>query len=431
MSDEHPHGDSTRVISAGRIITGKPGEVKERASVVISDGNIKWVGNTDDIPVEYADVTQERYPSSTMLPGLIETHAHFGARNGSQPKVPNPELHVQGWNALYSAKVLHQLASIGITSVQSLGSKFYTDVAVSQAVEQGLIEGPRVVPAEPMITTTGGHDWKDGSEVDSLDDIRHAVREHHKAGAAVIKVAATGGFMTPGTAQWNAQFTTEELRVFVDEAHRLGKHLAVHAHGTQGIRRAVDAGVDYIAHATFIDEDGITRFDGSLADRIADAGIYVDVASPPSYPPVAHETIAPRAFDLFSHGVRIVTGHDIGAVIPPYGYLYGLEQLELAGIPRSEILIAATSRAAAAIGLAGVAGVIERDYSADLLVVDGDPLKDLKALHNRQLIVIRGKNFIPEKLPTYEGRKVPSQAGPVSVLGRRSEALRRQQLQQW
>ncbi|MFT8648899.1 MAG: amidohydrolase family protein [Bifidobacterium psychraerophilum] len=430
MSEEHRNSHSTRIVSASRIITGKPDEVIPDGSVVISDGNIEWVGATASIPVKYEAIVSDSFPLSTILPGLIETHAHLGARSGSQAAVPNPALHVQGWNALHSVKILRQLASVGITSVQSLGSKYYTDVAVSQAVEQGLIEGPRVVPAGPMITTTGGHDWHDGAEVDSINDIRHAVREHHKAGASVIKVAATGGFMTPGTAQWNAQFSTDELRVFVSEAHRLGKLLAVHAHGTEGIRRSVDAGVDYIAHATFISEDGTTRFDAALADRIAESGIYVDVASPPSFPPVANETIAPRAFDLFSHGVRIVTGHDIGAVIPAYGYLYGLEQLELAGIPRSEILIAATSRASAAIGLAGVAGVIESGYSADLLVVDGNPLDDLKALYHKQLILIRGKTFIPEEIPIYEGRQ-PSVGGPESVLGQRQAALIRKQLQQW
>jgi imidazolonepropionase-like amidohydrolase len=181
MSQEQSNSQSLRIISASRIITGKPDEVIPDGSVVISDGIVQWVGATANIPVEYEGIIRENFPSSTILPGLIETHAHLGARSGSQAAVPNPALHVQGWNALHSVKILRQLASVGITSVQSLGSKYYTDVAVSQAVEQGLIEGPRVVPAGPMITTTGGHDWHDGAEVDSIDDIRHAVREHKKS----------------------------------------------------------------------------------------------------------------------------------------------------------------------------------------------------------------------------------------------------------
>lgn len=216
--------------------------------------------------------------------GLIETHAHLGARPRSHPDVPAPEWHEQGWNALHSVFWARQLASVGVTSVQSLGSAFYTDVVLREAINRGLVEGPRIVAAGPMITTTAGHDWRTGSEVDSIDDIRHAVREHHKAGVDVIKVGATGGFFTPGSAQRKAQFTVEELSALVEDAHRLGHRVAVHAHGTEGIQRAVEARVDYIAHGTFISDNGTTKFIPELADEIARKGIYVDVAAPPSYP---------------------------------------------------------------------------------------------------------------------------------------------------
>ena len=422
-----------RVISAGTVITGRPDEVLHNAALVIDGKTIEWVGGLNDLPERYASWSREVYPDSTVLPGLVETHAHFGARPGSAPNVSAPELHEQGWNALHSLFWARRLASVGVTSAQSLGSAFYTDVALREAIDQGLAEGPRIVAAGPMITTTGGHDWRGGSEVDSIDDIRHAVREHHKAGVDVIKVGATGGFFTPGTAQWKAQFTVEELSALVEDAHRLGHRVAVHAHGTQGIRRAVEAGVDYIAHGTFISDDGTTRFEPELAREIARKGIYVDVAAPPSYPPVPGETIAPRARDLYGQGVKIVTGHDIGAVIPPEAYLFGLYQLEEAGIPRPEILIAATSRAAAAIGLAGVTGVLAPRYEADLLVVDGNPLDDLTALERKRRIVIRGRDFHPDFVPEYHGRHAGAgDHDPTdSVLARRFERLQRANLQNW
>ena len=426
-----------RVVSAARVITGKPGEVINQGSVVFAEGVILWVGPTAELPAEYGYVSPETFPAASILPGLVETHAHLGARPGQGPRVPDAVRHAQGWNALHSVHVLRQLGSIGITSAQSLGAKFYTDVAIREAVAQGLIDGPRIVAAGPMVTTTAGHDWADGAEVDSLDDIRHAVREHHKAGADTVKMAVTGGFFTPGSAQWKAQFSLGEIRTLVEEAHRLGKLVAVHAHGTEGIERAVAAGVDYIAHGTFISNDGTTRFEPALADAIAEAGIYVDVAAPPSFPPVPGETIAPRALELYQHGVRIVTGHDIGAVIPAYGYLYGLKQLEEAGIPRGEILIAATSRAAAAIGLAGITGVLEADYEADFLVVEGNPLDSLDALDHRHLIVTRGKNFQPDPLPEYHGREEEPGADPhapgrtENELARRLRAVSRQELQRW
>lgn len=422
------------VVSASHLLTGRPGEVIDEAALALRGSQIEWVGPLRELPEEFHAVRREDYSGSTILPGLVETHAHLGARPGQGPRVPDADRHREGWNALHSVQVLRHLGSIGITSAQSLGSKYYTDVAVREAVAQGLLDGPRIVAAGPMVTTTAGHDWKDGAEVDSLTDIRHAVRDHHKAGADVIKLAVTGGFFTPGTAQWKAQFTTGEIATAVQEAHRLGKLVAVHAHGTEGISRAVDAGVDYIAHATFIGDDGRTAFDPTLAERIAAAGIYVDVAAPPSFPAVPGETIAPRAHDLYSHGVRIVTGHDIGAVIPAHAYLYGLHQLEEAGIPRSEILIAATSRAAAAIGLAGITGVLAPEYEADFLVVAGNPLEDLHALEHRQRIVTRGKVFIADPLPEYHGRELIAAGAPGSTdseLARRAHQLARKDLQRW
>lgn len=425
--------DGARAVTAGRILTGRPGEELTDGCLVFDTEQIRWVGPRADLPAEYAQLRIEEYPDATILPGLVETHAHLGSRPGGGPRVPDAGRHAQAWNALHSVHVLRQLGSMGITSAQSLGSRFYTDVAVREAVAQGLLDGPRIVAAGPMITTTGGHDWADGAEVDSLDDIRHAVREHHKAGTDVIKAAVTGGFFTPGSAQWRAQFSTEEIRVLVDEAHRLGKPVAVHAHGTEGIERAVDAGIDYIAHGTFISDDGTTRFEPALADRIAEAGIYVDVAAPPSYPPVPGETIAPRALDLYRRGVRIVTGHDIGAVIPAHAYLFGLYQLEEAGIPRPEILTAATSRAAAAIGLAGVTGVLAPEYQADFLVVDGNPLDGLAALERKDLIVMRGRTFVPDPVPEYHGRGTGdgAPASPDSVLARRGRDLERSRSQRW
>jgi len=124
------------------------------------------------------------------------------------------------------------------------------DVAVREAIDNGDVRGPRVVASGPQITTTAGHSYHAGAEVDSLDQIRYEVRHHHKMGVDTIKVMATGGFMTGGSAPWFAQFSQGELDVLIAEAHRLGKWTAAHAHGVQGIERAVRAGVDYVKTAT-------------------------------------------------------------------------------------------------------------------------------------------------------------------------------------
>jgi imidazolonepropionase-like amidohydrolase len=382
-----------RVLRAARLFTGATtGHILDGA-VVVRDGLIAWSGPAADLPQPQRDWAVTDYGDATILPGLVETHAHLGSyARAVQPDVPDPARHAVGFEALASVKIARQLATVGVTTVQSLGGAHYLDVALREAVAAGLIEGPRIVAAGPPITPTGGHDWQDGGEADSLAGLRRQVRDHHKAGADAIKIMATGGFMSHSTAPWNAQFTVEEFRVVVDEAHRLGLHVAAHAHGTQGIERVVEAGVDFIAHGSFVGPDGRTAFDPALADRIAARGIYVDTCAPPSYPPVAGET-NPHVLALWRHGVKVVPGHDIGAVAPASGYTQGLKRWAAAGLPTAEILVAATSRAAAAVGLAGVTGALLPGYSAEILVVAGDPLADLAALDRVIEVVIFGRAF--------------------------------------
>ena len=389
-------------MTAERLIT-EPGQPTiERGAVVIEAGAIAWVGPVDVLPEVYATYPVTRHPRGTILPGLVETHAHPGTYAQVLPQTTSDERHDQARVAFSSVASARQLASVGVTTVQSLGSRYFADVALREAIASGLIAGPRIVAAGPQLTTSAGHAWSTGGEVDSITEIRKAVRDHHKAGVDVIKVMATGGFMTARTAPWNAQFTTEELRVLVEDAHRLGKHTAAHAHGTEGIRRAVEAGIDYIAHASFVDADGRTNVDPDLADLIAEKGVYVDTCSPPSWPQVPGETVTPRARELYEHGVRIVTGNDIGAVWPPSGFTFALKQLEASGLPREEVLRAATSRAAAAVGLGGVTGILAPSYAADLIVADGDPLADLGALDHLLEIVIDGRTFTPDPIPPFE-----------------------------
>ena len=283
----------------------------------------------------------------------------------------------------------------------SPGARHYVDVAVRDAVDNGDVRGPRIIASGPQITTTGGHSYHAGAEVDSLEQIRHEVRHHHKMGVDTIKVMATGGFMTGGSAPWFAQFGQDELEVLFAEAHRLGRWTAAHAHGTQGIERAVRAGVDFVAHASFVTAHGRSEFDAALADEMARAGVYVECTITADMPQMLRrdESYAPPARQLWEHGVRIVAGHDAGIpAVPQRGYVGGLEALEWVGLPRTEVILAATSRAAAAIGCAGVTGVLAEGFEADLIAVAGDPREGLGALRNLTLVVTRGREFVPDRL---------------------------------
>jgi len=394
--------DAGILLTASRLWTGT-GDLVEDGAALVRDGSVVWAGPRTQAPAEAGSARRVDHPGATILPGLVETHAHLshGSPPLSRPTLAT-ERHQVPWDVLSSLHTARVLASQGVTTVQSLGARSFTDVTLREAVSAGVVQAPRIVASGPQITTTGGHSWRNGGEVDSLDDIRHTVREHHKWGVDVVKVMATGGFMTEGSAPWNPQFSTEELRVLVGEAHRLGKHTAAHAHGTEGIRRSMEAGIDYIAHASFTGEDGVTGFDPHLADEMAERGTFVDVSAVPTFPPVEGEHFGARARELWEHGVGIVTGSDIGAVLPPEGYLWVLQQLAASGIPPREVLVAATSRAAASVGLAGVTGALLPGYDADLIVVGGNPLEDIADLRDLRLVLLRGGESIPEAFEAYE-----------------------------
>lgn len=419
-----------RVLTAKRVFVGTSGENLNDASVVIKDERIAWVGPTVALPADYAHVDETNYGDATILPGLIETHAHLASYSRVvQPDVTDPSFHDVSWQTLSSVKIARQLASVGVTSVQSLGAANYVDVALREAITNGFVAGPRIVAAGPPVTLTGGHSWNNGGEVDSIPEIVHQVREHHKAGADVIKVMATGGFMSHSTCPWNAQFTTAEFKALIDDAHRLGKRVASHAHGTQGIERVTQAGIDFIAHASFVGLDGKTDFQPKIADEIARKGIYTDSSSVPVWPAVDGPEGAPIVWQLYQHGVLITPGHDIGAVYPASAYTYGLKTLEDAGLPRGEILIAATSRAAAAIGLSGIAGVLAPGYAADVIVATGDPLANLDALNHLQEVIISGRTFDREYVAPFDPavRLAQDVAAPGGPNDKRAEWFDKQQ----
>ena len=456
---ERLDGRSATLVSADRLLTGRRGQAEGSLETIgIQSGNvgdaesvrarttdqggavllrgryIVAVGTTADLEgrltellpdVDPREVTRLDLPGTTLMPGLIETHDHLPT-SGTDVEYPDYGPHEVARLAFNAARAARELLSEGVTSVQSLGARHYVDVALRDAVDAGDLRGPRIIASGPQITTTGGHAQTGGhahhagGAADSPDEIRRQVRHHHLMGADTIKVMATGGFMTDGSAPWFAQFTTEELRVLFDEAHRLGRWTAAHAHGTQGIERAVRAGVDYIAHASFVSAAGRSEFDPHLADEMARVGVYVDCTIVADLPGIiaADPTFAPPARQLWEHGVRIVAGHDAGIPASPQrAYVGGLQALESVGLPRTEVLLAATSRAAVAIGRAGVTGVLAPGFEADLIAVAGDPSQDLAALHDLRLVVARGREFRPDRVEGLAASQTPTEAvGPSATL---------------
>ncbi|HKI40306.1 MAG TPA: amidohydrolase family protein [Mycobacterium sp.] len=387
----------SEVLTAPRVITGD-GTVTDGA-VVIGDDALAWVGPAGALPAEYAALPRTDYPGSTIMPGLIDSHVHLGFDGG-----PNPAARMRSETdeqqlvlMLHSAR---DLLGVGVTTARDLGARAYLDVVVRDAIAAGLARGPRMVVAARPITVTGGHCWFMGGEADSEDELRRIVRTHHKRGADLIKVMSTGGFMTTGSAPWYAQFTRAQLAVIVEEAGRVDKPVAAHAHGIEGIHRAVEAGVTTLEHCSFVTETNERRFDEPLAAMIAERGIFVCPTINVNAPYVAELTgivVGEHLKAMHEMGVRLIAGTDAGIDnTPHHQYIGGLEYLVTLGFRPADVLAMATTEAAAALGVDAITGRLAAGFDADLIVVDGDPGTDIAALGKLRRVIARGRDYLPD-----------------------------------
>jgi imidazolonepropionase-like amidohydrolase len=333
-------------------------------------------------------------PGCTVVPGLIEAHAHlcFDA--------------TPGWRATFDgdtpARMLLRMAGngrrmleAGITTVRDLGAPTPLAIELRDAIASGLVEGPRLLVSGAPITTTGGHCWFMGGECDGEPGIRKAVRERVKAGVDWIKVMATGGNMTPRTNTFAPQFTVDELRACVEEAHRLRQRVTAHAHGIEGIRVATEAGVDGIEHCSFTTPGGY-EFDQNLIDAIAARGIVVSPTVSIGFrrwPDDGRREQRARILkSFFDSGCPVVMSTDCGIPgVPHEALAAGMEVLcEATGATPVDILRLATSRSAELLGLKDL-GVIAPGAIADLLIVEGDPTANLADLERVRYVIRAGR----------------------------------------
>ncbi|HUA28274.1 MAG TPA: amidohydrolase family protein [Streptosporangiaceae bacterium] len=397
------------LLTPDRVITGTGREVIEGGAVLVDGSSIVAVGSLSEVRSrpEAARAIVRDLSGQTLLPGLIDCHVHLGF-DASEAPVAHMLAASDHQLLVEMLRNARRLLAAGVTTARELGARSLLDLVVQEAIEEGKAPGPRLIVSNQPITVTGGHCWFMGCERDDHDGLRRAVREHHKAGAQVIKVMATGGFMTAGSAPWYAQFGPDELRVIVDEARRVGKRVAAHAHGLTGIRNSVAAGVDTIEHCSWASESG-ENFDDEVAAAIAEKGIFV-------CPTANVHLLRPRRVNLGGHeippgliegrkdriarmrqmGVRLVAGTDAGITLVEHGaYACGLEGLAATGMPAEEVIECATSRAAQACGLDAITGTVEPGKDADLVAVPGNPVTDLSVLHNPAMVMTRGRVYDP------------------------------------
>lgn len=405
---------NTTLYTADRLLNTDPVEVTEHGAVLVTDGLISWVGRQADAEHLDAAAHAERVDLGdvTLMPGLIDAHVHL-AFDGSPHPVKRMKEESDAEQVALMVRSARELLSVGVTTARDLGARGYTDIVVRDAIANGTLQGPRLLTAGSPITTTGGHCWFMGGEADSLDEVRKLVRAHHKAGVDHLKVMSTGGFMTPGSAPWFAQFTTEALKVIVEEGHRVGKRIAAHCHGLEGIHRAVEAGVDTLEHCSFVVAGGETKWDQELADKIAASNSYVSPTINIRAKEFDPERFATRIKGLVDAGAKIITSTDSGIDnTPHFAFPDSLPLYVQFGMSTDQVLRATTVVAAEALGLSDLTGSLKPGLEADLIAVRGNPLTDIAAVKDLAFVVARGQQFTPDPIP--EIPPLPEGAVPLS-----------------
>ncbi|CAM5323256.1 amidohydrolase [Streptomyces avidinii] len=385
------------LITAGRVLTGDA-EVADGA-VLVRDGIITAVGPRADIEAQAgSNEPRQDFPDSTLLPGLIDAHVHLVFDAGADPVATMQEA---GDEDLLEGmrKRAEQLLATGVTTARDLGDRGGLALRLAQEIAAGTATGPRIIGAGAPVTPPGGHCWFLGGEVSNADEARALVHHNVAQGAKVVKVMAGGGGLTKGGApSWKSQFGADELAVVVEEAHQVGLKVAAHAHGTDAITDAVAAGVDTIEHCTWMTEDGFDLREDVLA-QIIEKGIYICPAVSPHWrmlPRFFGEEKAAAMFALVQRmaesGARLIAGTDAGVQRAGFDGIVGaLGFYEHLGVSRDAILAMATTEAAAALGVGNQTGRIAPGYSADLLLVDGNPLDDLSALSAVRAVFANGR----------------------------------------
>jgi len=395
----------TVVVSADRMVDVLAGRTIDRPQVVITDGRIVAVGSgTVAAP---ADAKRVSLPGMTLLPGLIDMHVHLT----SDPRYSGYkglEFTDQFWTVVgveSAAKTLNA----GFTTVRNVGSSDYADVALKQAIEHGHVPGPRIVPATYAIGATGGH--CDSTEfppsfsvpapavADGPDAIRSTVRKLRKYGAEVIKFCGTGGVLSKTDSVGGQQYSLDEMKALVDEAHMLGMRVAVHAHGTSGIKDAIRAGADTIEHCSLADDEAfqLAKQHGTWFSM----DIYNDdyILAEGEKNGLFKESLdKERAIGLKQRqtfqaavkaGVKMVFGSD-GGVYPNGDNGKQFEKMVQWGMTPLQAIRAATMNAADALGRTKDVGAIEAGRYGDLIAVRGDPLQDVKLLENVAFVMKGG-----------------------------------------
>ncbi len=398
------------IIHAGRLLADPAnGRVLREQSILIgADGRVVGV-EAGYVTRDGAEIVDQR--TRFVLPGLIDSHVHLRSELSAQ-RLYDPVLLTPADAALRAAQNARTTLMAGFTTVADLGAPNDAIFALRRAIAEDRVPGPRIIASGSSITPDGGHGDAQAFQPEVLDVIRsatacsgadacrRAVRRQIQAGADVIKITATGGVLSNTRAGVDQQLTNAELEAIVDAAHSMGRRVTAHAHGAGGINAALRAGVDSIEHGTYLDNDGIrllrrgnrylvpTMLAGWWVSQLAEQGGTLTPAQAEKAAEVGPALVG-MVRRARAAGVRIAFGTDTG--VSPHGMNAREFQLMVdAGFTPLQAIQAATIHAADHLQLNDVAGRIASDYSADIIAVDGDPLRDVETLMHVRFVMARG-----------------------------------------
>ena len=374
------------------------------ADILIESGVIKEVSRNIPVLIEYEII---ELPDTTILPGLMDAHVHL---TGNTDLKGHEGISESSYLAtIYGVKNAKQTLLSGFTTVRNVGASNYSDVALRDGIEQKAILGPTLLVSGPPLGITGGHcdsnilpaeyEYKAQGVADGPWEVRRKVRENKKYGVDLIKYCATGGVMSKGTNVNNRQYTLDEMKAIVDEAHTLGMKVAAHAHGLDGIRMAIDAGVDSVEHSSLIDQETVNlaisnnvflSMDIYVSDYILGEGAKNGI---PEYSLEKERIVGKKQRENFKmaveSGAKMVFGTDAG--IYPHGknarqFKYMVDW----GMTSIEAIRASTINTAEIFGKNNI-GEIKETFDADLIGIKGNPLDDISLLENVHFVMKEGQ----------------------------------------
>ena len=394
------------VIRAGRVLNVRTGELRANQAIIIEGEKIAQIAPSGEVAAAPGDTTID-LPNATLLPGLIDMHTHLTFDLNS--------LGYQGLSistareALHGARNARRTLEAGFTTVRNLGAKDYADIALRDAIIDGDVIGPRIVASGPALGITGGHcdenllppafHFQGEGVADGVEGVQRKVREVIKYGADVIKICATGGVLSKGDDPNASQYTLEEMKAIVADAHRLGRRVAAHAHGAEGVRWASEAGVDSIEHGHLMDDAAVatlkkngtylvpTLFLGEYMEKNMDRSDVPEFSKQKMRDVIA--AMRKNTGKAFAAGVKVAFGTD--AAVYPHGLNAGEFHVYVQlGMTPLAAIQTATINASDLLGPKYLVGSLEPGKWADVVAVDGDPTKDVTILQHVKFVMKGG-----------------------------------------